>query len=260
MASPSALTTRTGRPRRPCPGPHAIEDSTCHIHTHIITCTQTHVHKQTHTKARRHARTHAYMRACPLAEEHTDTHTKCVEGPGVSLHPGRHPALEQDIPSPQHPPHIQHRSGPSEHPLPVGSAVARSSVDASSQGGHNLIRLSSRRGWKHWFFFFFFFFFFVNFWLHWVFVAAHGLSLAAATRGYSSLQSMGSRQAGLVAPQHVGSSWTRDQIHTPCVGSTVLTTGPPGKFLPHKVPPPMSSKYLLPVSVHFQTTGLELVN
>ena len=64
------------------------------------------------------------------------------------------------------------------------------------------------------------FFFFVNFWLHWVFVAAHGLSLAAATWGYSSLQSVGSRQAGLVAPRHVGSSRTRDQIHTPCVGST----------------------------------------
>ena len=32
---------------------------------------------------------------------------------------------------------------------------------------------------------------FIYFWLHWVFVAAHGLSLAAASGGYSSLRCMG---------------------------------------------------------------------
>ena len=76
------------------------------------------------------------------------------------------------------------------------------------------------------------------FWLCWVFVAACKLSLAAASGGYTSLQcagfslrwllllqSMGSRHAGfsscgtraqslwvagLAAPWHVGSSWTRD--------------------------------------------------
>ena len=53
-------------------------------------------------------------------------------------------------------------------------------------------------------------FYFFNFWLHWVFVAAHGLSLVAASRGHSSLwcagpslqwplplQSTGSRHVGL---------------------------------------------------------------
>ena len=50
---------------------------------------------------------------------------------------------------------------------------------------------------------------FIYFWLHWVFVAAHGLSLVEASRGYSSLRcaafslqsllllrSTGSRRAG----------------------------------------------------------------
>ena len=36
---------------------------------------------------------------------------------------------------------------------------------------------------------------------------------------------------GLVAPQHVGSSQSRDQIHVPCIGGGFLTTGPPGKPL-----------------------------
>ena len=40
------------------------------------------------------------------------------------------------------------------------------------------------------------FLFFFFFWLRWVFVAAHGLSLVAASRGYSSLWSTGSRCAG----------------------------------------------------------------
>ena len=56
---------------------------------------------------------------------------------------------------------------------------------------------------------FFFKFIFIYFWLHWVFVAAHGLSLVAASGDYSSLQctsfslqwllllqSMGSRRMG----------------------------------------------------------------
>ena len=53
------------------------------------------------------------------------------------------------------------------------------------------------------------------------FVAACGLSLAAGIRGYFSLwwllflQSMGSRPKGLVAPQHVESSRTRDQTRIP---------------------------------------------
>ena len=37
----------------------------------------------------------------------------------------------------------------------------------------------------------FFFFNFKNFWLPWVFIVAHGLSLVAASRGYSLLKCMG---------------------------------------------------------------------
>ena len=72
MASPSALTTRAGRPRRPCPGPHALEDSTCHIHTHIITCTQIHVHRHT----QRHVDTHGHVHTCMHAhwQRNTQTH------------------------------------------------------------------------------------------------------------------------------------------------------------------------------------------
>ena len=71
--------------------------------------------------------------------------------------------------------------------------------------------------------------------LCWVFVAACGLSLVVASRGYSSLQcagfslrwflllqSTGSRHAGLVAPRHVGSSQTRARTHVPCVGRQIL--------------------------------------
>ena len=100
------------------------------------------------------------------------------------------------------------------------------------------------------------------FWLCWVFVAVHGLSLVVKSRGYSSLwcmgfslqwllllQSTGSRHAGfsscgtwaqqlwhassraqaqqlwctgLVAPRHVGSSWARAQTHVPCIGRWIL--------------------------------------
>ena len=85
-------------------------------------------------------------------------------------------------------------------------------------------------------------FIYFYFWLRWVFVAVRGLPLVAVSRGYSSLQctgfslrwllllqSMGSRCPGfrscgsqalehrlsscgvraLVAPRHLGSSWTR---------------------------------------------------
>ena len=96
---------------------------------------------------------------------------------------------------------------------------------------------------------------FLSLWLHWVFVAMHGLSLVAASRGYSSLRwllllrSMGSRCTGfsscgtqaqqlwlagsraqaqqlwltcLVALRHVGSSRTRAQTHVPCIGRRPL--------------------------------------
>ena len=100
------------------------------------------------------------------------------------------------------------------------------------------------------------------FWLHQVFVAAHGLSLVAASRGLSSLwcagsslkwllllRSTGSRCAGfsscgtwaqqlwltgsraqaqqlqrtgLVAPRHVGSSQTRARTRVPCIDRQIL--------------------------------------
>ena len=112
---------------------------------------------------------------------------------------------------------------------------------------------------QKWIFLFFIFFYF---WLHWVFTAAHGPSLVAASGGYCSLQcvgfslqwllllwSMGSRctgspsrgtraqqlwlagsraqaqqlwRMGLVAPRHVGSSRTRARTYVPCIGRWIL--------------------------------------
>ena len=111
-------------------------------------------------------------------------------------------------------------------------------------------------------FFFIFIFFNFSFWLCWVFVAVCGLSLVAASRGYSSLQcagfllrwllllwSTGSRHTGfnscsmraqqlwlmgsraqaqqlwhtsLVALRHVGSSRTRARTRVPCMGRWIL--------------------------------------
>ena len=48
----------------------------------------------------------------------------------------------------------------------------------------------------------FIYFYFIYFWLHWVFVAAHGLSLVAVSEGYSSL-----RCAGLVAVASLVAEW-----------------------------------------------------
>ena len=45
--------------------------------------------------------------------------------------------------------------------------------------------------WVGFFFFFNLLILFIYFWLRWVFVAAHGLSLVAASGGYSSLQCAG---------------------------------------------------------------------
>ena len=106
-----------------------------------------------------------------------------------------------------------------------------------------------------------FLFCFVLFWLRWVFVAAHGLSLVAASGGYSSLrcaglslrwplplQSMGSRHAGFSscgsrAPelrlncsawaQLLCSTWDLPRPGLEPVSSVLagrlLTTAPPGK-------------------------------
>ena len=62
--------------------------------------------------------------------------------------------------------------------------------------------------------------------LGWVFVAAHRLSLVMSL-GFSLgwlllLWSKDSRHTGLVAPQFVGSSWTRDRTHVPCIARHIL--------------------------------------
>ena len=99
-------------------------------------------------------------------------------------------------------------------------------------------------------------FFLFYFWLHWVFVTVwafsscgeRGLLFVAVRRlliavaslrcgawalgvrasvvvahGLSSCGSRALERTGLVAPQHVGSSWTRAQTHVPCIGRQILT-------------------------------------
>ena len=77
-------------------------------------------------------------------------------------------------------------------------------------------------------------------WLDWSCVVMRGLSpvvgVASHCGGFSCCWALGSRACGLqylwctglVVPQHVGSSWTRDQTHVPCTGRQILnhcTTG-----------------------------------
>ena len=74
------------------------------------------------------------------------------------------------------------------------------------------------------------------FWLCWVFVAVHGLSLVSGSCGYFSLWfssfswcgawALGARaqqlqDMSLVAQWHVGSSQIRHQIHVPCIGKRI---------------------------------------
>ena len=80
------------------------------------------------------------------------------------------------------------------------------------------------------YYFYFLILFFFNFWLCWVFIAAHGLSLVVVSRGYSWLWCLGFSLrwllllwcAGLVAPRHVGSSQTRARTCVPCIGRWIL--------------------------------------
>ena len=64
---------------------------------------------------------------------------------------------------------------------------------------------------------------FVFFWWHFFFDRVGSLLLCA---DFLYLQ-----RVGLVAPQHMESSWTRNQIHVSCMAGRFLTTGPPGKSL-----------------------------
>ena len=136
-----------------------------------------------------------------------------------------------------------------------------------------------RQSWKTWWCFFFFSIYFLGCiypWLRWVFVAAHGPSLVADRRGRSGLGAraltavascrgalalghMGfsscSNQApgrcrldncgwhmGLVAPEHVGSSQTRDRTGVPCTARWILNHRIPQRspvavfFLRHPLP------------------------
>ena len=126
----------------------------------------------------------------------------------------------------------------------------------------SLLLLTSYIGKVHMLYIFFIYInLFIYFWLHWVFVAARGLSLVAASGGYSSLwcmgfslqwllllRSTGSRRVGfsscgmwaqqlwlagsrvqaqqlwrtgLVAPWHVGSSRDRARTRVPCIGRQI---------------------------------------
>ena len=88
---------------------------------------------------------------------------------------------------------------------------------------------------------------FIYFWLCWVLVAACRLSLVVASGGYSLVAVFGPLSAvaslvielglwvqglqwvwlscgsGLAALRLVGSSWTRDRTHVPCIGRWILT-------------------------------------
>ena len=103
---------------------------------------------------------------------------------------------------------------------------------ASSQHGNQILRravpqasVQIGRKQKSTIFFFFYVFICFQFWLHCVFVALSGLSLVAVSRGSSSLQCLSFllwwllllRCMGLVVPQHVESSWPRDQTCAPFI-------------------------------------------
>ena len=88
---------------------------------------------------------------------------------------------------------------------------------------------------------------FIYFWLCWVLVAACRLSLVVASGGYSLVAVFGplfavaslviehglwaqglqwvwlSCGSALAALRLVGSSWTRDRTHVPCIGRWILT-------------------------------------
>ena len=96
----------------------------------------------------------------------------------------------------------------------------------------------------------------IYFWLHWVFVTLHGLSLAAASRGYSiadvgfslprplfaaqststwpagfyscSTWSQALQHTGLAPRKHVGFSQTRDGTSEPRTGRQILNHPPSG--------------------------------
>ena len=119
--------------------------------------------------------------------------------------------------------------------------------------------------------FFFFFFTFIYFWLHWVFIAVRGLSLVAASGGYSSLQcagfslrwllllrSTGSRRAGFsscgswalerrLSSCGAQAYWLRGMWDLPGPGLEPLSPPLAGRFST-TAPPGKSSPYLCAIS------------
>ena len=107
-------------------------------------------------------------------------------------------------------------------------------------------------------------YFFIYFWLCWVSVAVHRPSLVSASRGYSHCGARASHCSGLVALQHVGSSWTRARTRVPCIGRRILNhcaTREAPVFLNFlyivgllEVPPKMKKSYIPKFCIQFQGT------
>ena len=87
------------------------------------------------------------------------------------------------------------------------------------------------------FYFYFFINLFIYFWLSWLFVAAHGLSVVVASRGYSSLWCAGFSSPWLLLLRSTGSRlrgmWDLPgpglEPVSPALAGGFLTTAPPGK-------------------------------
>ena len=80
---------------------------------------------------------------------------------------------------------------------------------------------------------------------------AHGLSSCRPWGLEHSLNSCG-QCLDLVAPQHVGYSWIRDQTYFSCLAGGFFTTEPPGKPLSHLS---ISSKFCLHVPIWHRWIG-----
>ena len=82
---------------------------------------------------------------------------------------------------------------------------------------------------------------FIYSWFHWIFATTHRLSLDVESRGFSSSRCMSFllwplllrsrapgtraeelRLTGLIAQQHVDSSWTSNQTRVPCISRHIL--------------------------------------
>ena len=84
----------------------------------------------------------------------------------------------------------------------VGSSWTRARTHVPCIGTRILNHCATREALTMVCLFFFFFFFY---WLHWVFIAARGLSLVAASGGYSSLQCAGLSLRWLLLLRNTGS-------------------------------------------------------